>query len=107
MTLLGVQTVVNNIAYPSQGSCTRVSDASGYVAARASRDGTLAAISWRQMLVLEGRCYHVDVGSVSTPIVGGGNGTVIDPEQPEFSLSIPSGTSIMPLGVRVVLKQPL
>jgi hypothetical protein len=93
--------VVNNIAYPAQASRARVSDANGYVGARATRDGTLYAADWRQALVLEGRAFHVTVGALTTPITGGGAGTVIDAEQPEVLISIPSGTSIMPLRIHV------
>ncbi len=99
--------VVNNIAYPAQATRTRSADASGYMAARATRDGSLYSLPWKQGLVLEGRCYHVTVGALTTPIVGGGNGTIIDLEQPEFFLSIPSGTSVIPLRIQVECKQPL
>lgn len=106
MSTYNPSNVVNNIAYPYGGARPRVADNSGYMAARASRDGSLYSVPWKQGLAFEGRVYHVDVGAVSTPIVGGGNGTVIDLEQPEFALSIPSGTSIMPLRALVVTKEP-
>lgn len=99
--------VVNNIAYPAQASRTRVADASGYIAARATRDGTLFAADWKQALVMEGRGFHFDVGAFSTGIVGGGAGTVLDLDQPEAVLSIPSGTSIIPLRVAVQCQVPL
>lgn len=99
--------VVNNIAYPAQSSRARVGEASGYMAARATRDGTLYTAPWTQALVLEGRGYHFDVGTFSTPIVGGGAGTVIDLDQPEAVLSIPSGTAIMPLRIAVQCQPPL
>ncbi len=99
--------VVNNVAYPYQGNRTRVADESGYLAARATRDGSLYAFPWKQGLVFEGRAFHVSVGALSTPIQGGGAGTIIDLEQPEFVLSIPSGTSVMPLRIAVQLKTPL
>lgn len=99
--------VVNNIAYPAQASRARVADASGYMAARASRDGSLYSLPWKQGLVLEGRVFHFDVGTLSTPIQGGGAGTVIDLDQPEAILSIPSGTSIIPLRIAVQCQVPL
>lgn len=99
--------VVNNIAYPAQSSRTRSAEAAGYMAARATRDGTLYAAPWVQALVLEGRAFHFDVGTFSTPIVGGGAGTIIDLDQPEAVLSIPSGTSIMPLRISVQCQPPL
>lgn len=99
--------VVNNIAYPAQSSRTRSGEAAGYMAARATRDGTLFTAPWYQALVLEGRGYHFDVGSFSTPITGGGAGTVLDLDQPEAVLSIPSGTSIIPLRIAVQCQPPL
>jgi len=77
------------------------------VPARALRDGTLAGIDWRAIKVLEGKAFHVDVGEFSTPIVGGGNGTVIDLDQPEFCISVPTGKSIMPLRVSIQCQTPL
>lgn len=56
---------------------------------------------WKQRAVLQGRGFQVDVGAFSTPIVGGGNGTVIDQDQPEAMISVPSGTSIIPIRVSV------
>ena len=96
----------NNIAYPAQATRARVTDASGFIGARASRDGALYSLPWKQGLVLEGRAYHFDVGTLSTPIQGGGAGTVLDLDQPEAILSIPSGTSILPLRVAVQCQVP-
>ena len=39
--------------------------------ARGTRDGSLFAASWIQGLILEGRCYMIQVGALPTPIVGG------------------------------------
>lgn len=52
---------------------------------------------WRQALVARGFGYHVDIGAFSTPITGGGNGTVIDLDQPEFGISVASGYTLIPL----------
>jgi hypothetical protein len=41
------------------------------------------------------------VGALSTPIVGGGNGTILDLDQPEFGISIPSGYTCIPLRLHV------
>ena len=62
---------------------------------------------WKQRAVLQGRGFHVDVGAFSTPIVGGGNGTVIDIDQPEGLISVPSGTSIIPVRVSVQVQPGL
>lgn len=65
------------------------------------RDGALVQLPWRMALVLEGRVFGATVGTLSTGIVGGGNGTVLDLDQPEFIISVPSGTAIMPLRVAI------
>lgn len=56
---------------------------------------------WRQAFIARGMGYHVDIGSFSTPITGGGNGTVIDLDQPEFGISVASGYTVVPLRVHV------
>lgn len=68
-----------------------------------SRDGALVTWPWKIARVAEGRGFHVDVGAFSTPITGGGNGTVIDLDQPEFALAIPDGTAIMPIRIDVAV----
>ncbi len=99
--------VVNNIAYPAQASRARVADASGYIAARATRDGALYSAPWKQGLVFEGRAYHVDAGAFSTPVAGGGTALVIDLDRPRVAISVPSGTTIMPLRLAVQCQAPL
>jgi hypothetical protein len=63
--------------------------------------------SWKQDLVLQGRAFQVTVGTLSTPITGGGAGTVIDLDQSELRISVPDGTAIIPLRVRVDCQTPL
>lgn len=62
---------------------------------------------WKQKSVLQGRGFHVDVGAFSTPIVGGGNGQAIDQDQPEACISVPAGTSIIPIRISVQCQTPL
>lgn len=62
---------------------------------------------WKQRAVLQGRGFHVDVGAFSTPIVGGGNGTVLDQDQPEACISVPTGTSILPIRIHIQCQTPL
>lgn len=63
--------------------------------------GSLLVADWRQAMVARGLGYHVDVGAFSTPITGGGNGTVIDLDRPEFGISVPNGTTVVPLRVHI------
>jgi len=62
---------------------------------------------WRMTAIRDGRGFHVDVGAFSTPIVGGGNGTVIDIDQPEACISVPSLTAIIPIRISVQCQTPL
>jgi hypothetical protein len=62
---------------------------------------------WKQKAILQGHGFHVDIGGFSTPIVGGGNGTTLDQDQPEGVISVPSGTTIMPFRVKVNCQVPL
>lgn len=72
-----------------------------WVAARADRTGIQFTANWKEALVLEGRVHTFMVGAVETGIVGGGNGTTIDADQPEFVVSVPSGTSLIPLEITI------
>lgn len=73
----------------------------------AGRDGALVGMPWKQALVLEGRCYTVTVGTFSSPVTGGGAGTILDQDQPELIASIPSGYVMLPLRARVDCQVPL
>lgn len=76
--------------------------ATNYAAAPADESlrsllGGLIQADWRQALIARGFGYHVDVGSFSTPITGGGDGTVIDLDQPEYGISVAAGYTIIPV----------
>lgn len=70
------------------------------VEVRALLGGALAA-DWRQALIARGFGWHVTVGSLSTPIVGGGAGTVLDAEQPELAIRVQAGYTLVPLRAAV------
>ena len=70
------------------------------------RSGALVTTRQLQQLVAAGYGYHVTVGAFSTPITGGGNGTVFDAEQSELAISVPSGTAIVPIRIGVDLEVP-
>lgn len=69
--------------------------------------GGLLTADWQQSYISRGYGYHVDVGAFSTPIVGGGNGTVLDQDQPEFGLSVASGYTLVPIRFAVNCQVPL
>lgn len=83
------------------------SDSGAWLPARGTRDGAQFTSDWLQALVMEGRAYTVTVGALSTPIVGGGAGTVLDLDQPEFIISVPDGTCILPFSVKIQCQVPL
>ena len=74
---------------------------------RIMRDGSLVSANWKMAGILQGLGYMVNVGAFSTPITGGGNGTILDQDQPEFVISVPTGTSIIPLRAEVVCAVPI
>ena len=85
----------------------RVSEGAN-VYSRSTRDGALFVADWKQALVLEGRGFMINVGSFSTPKTGGGvGGTVIESTGPDFAISVPKGTSIMPLRIEISMANPV
>jgi len=69
--------------------------------------GAAILTDWRQAMIARGFGWNVTVGSFSTGIVGGGNGTVLDQDQPELAVAIPTGTALIPLRVQVSCHTPL
>lgn len=61
--------------------------------------GASLSADWRQAMIARGFGWCVDVGTLTTPIVGGGNGTVLDLEQPELAINVPSGYAMVPLRI--------
>lgn len=83
-------------------------DGTGGEVLDASRYGELfQGPNYIERRTLAGKAFAVTVGAVSTPIVGGGAGTVIDLEQPEARICIPVGYYLVPTRVAVTLKTPL
>lgn len=93
------QTIANLV--PDQGSDN------GGVYPWALPDGGSVSVPWQQAYINAGYGFHVTVGAFSTPITGGGAGTVLDADQPEFVISVPSGTRIIPVRFHVQCQLPL
>ncbi len=74
---------------------------------KALRDGTLTMAGFIQALILEGRGFQALEGAFSTPAAGGGAAAVIDADRPNFTLGVPSGTTIMPFRIHVQCHTPL
>ena len=69
--------------------------------------GSLGVTDRLNLLRDAGYGFHVSVGAVTTPIVGGGNGTVLDPEQAEYAMNVPTGTAIYLARAAVEVQTPL
>jgi len=63
--------------------------------------------NWKMDAIQDGRGFHVTVGALTTSIVGGGNGTAITLNEPEVVISVPDGTSILPIRVDVQCELPI
>jgi len=72
-----------------------------------SKRGELFTQDWIQAAILEGRGFIANVGAFSTPVVGGGAGTIVDLDQPEFGMIIPDGKTIVPIRMAFQLTTPL
>ena len=65
---------------------------------RALRDGSMVQADWKQAAIMGGFGYTVTSGALSTGVV---EGTSIDIDSPCAMVSVPNGTSILPLRVSV------
>ena len=72
-----------------------------------NRAGAQVLTNENDQLIAAGYGFHVTVGALTTPIVGGGAGTIVDLDQPELAISVPSGTSIRPLRIHVQCELPV
>jgi hypothetical protein len=62
---------------------------------------------WRMDAIRDGRGFLVTVGTFSSPVTGGGDGTTVTIDEPEALISVPDGTSIMPIRIDVQCQVPL
>jgi hypothetical protein len=72
-----------------------------------TKRGELFTQDWIQAAILEGYGFIANIGALSTPVVGGGNGTIVDLDQPEFGMIIPDGKTIIPIRLAIQLTTPL
>ena len=88
-------------------SPTRETEDVSSVELRGTRDGALFVASDISSAIMEGRGFHVTIGAFSTGITGGGAGTILDQDQPEGIISVPTGTAIRPVRISVQCHVPL
>lgn len=86
---------------------TQGTDSDGVNGVDASRRGELYTYDWKQRRVAEGRGFAVNVGAFSTAITGGGDGTIVDLDQPELVINVESGKVLVPIRFQVQAKTPL
>lgn len=82
-------------------------DSTGFQAIDASRAGEMYTYDWKQRRIAEGKGFIVNVGAFSTPITGGGAGTIIDLDQPECIINVESGKILVPVRFHIQTQQPL
>lgn len=74
---------------------SRVSE-SGEVYTRATRDGALFTCDWKTGLIMEGRGFQFNVGTLTTPISCPSTSTPLI-DKPDWAIGIPDGTSLLPI----------
>lgn len=81
------------------GSFSTAPDSTSVDQFAVSRRKELINIPWTHQLVMEGRCYHCDVGTLTTPISWAD--TALDSNQPRIAIDVPSGTTIIPMELKI------
>ena len=69
---------------------------------RLQHDGAAFVTEWEMGLALEGRVYVATAGTVTTPITFGAG--TIDTTEPDFDMSVPASTLVIPLEIRVYME---
>lgn len=89
-----------------------LSSEGGIRLARGLRTGEIGVAGLIDMWLAEGRLFEMTVGTVTAGgdvslITGGGNGTTIDQDQPEFGVSVPNGTILVPVQIDIACQVDL
>ncbi len=74
---------------------------------RMTKLGALYTADWRTQLALAGKVWSTSIGTLSAGadvglIVGGGNGTTVDSDQPELILGVDAGYYLIPIEVNAM-----
>jgi len=77
--------------------------------AQMSKLGQIFTASWKERLLVAGKIWKAHIGAITadgaiTKIVGGGNGTVMDMEQPEMIVGVDAGYYLMLLEADVMVE---
>lgn len=60
-------------------------------------------LAYLDRMIADGYGRSLTVGAFSTGIVGGGAGTILDQNQPEFAIGVPAGIVIRPIHIEFVI----
>lgn len=91
----------------AHGAATRTNTSGAFSSAAVTPDGALHGLDWLSARIFEGLGYHVTIGTFSAPLTGGGAGTVFDQNKPEGIISIPTGTTLVPVRFAIQCQVPL
>jgi len=83
-----------------------MSGVGGEISPWVNRAGSGIFVPQTQALIAAGYGFSVTVGALTTPIAGGGAGTILDQDQSELLISVPSGTAIQVFNTRVAAEVP-
>lgn len=86
--------------YPGVATVTRTTADGGWLPARSTRDGSICAIDWRQLAVMEGQGYIMQLGDENAPV---DSTTSIDDILVWATLDVPTGTTIIPFSAQVAV----
>lgn len=97
---------MSNLTYVAKQTSPVVRAEGQSIPARATRDGIPFIANWKESLVLEGRVFNATFGAMAgTDIVELTAGKDLD--QPDFGVSVPNGTALIPLEINIVAKTAL
>ena len=95
---------MSNVKVLAQQASPRVVADGSDVPLRATRDGIPFVATWKEALLLEGRCFQFTVGDLADTaltalIQGGGAGTGTNLDEPEIAVSVGNGLALLPLDI--------
>jgi len=86
--------------YPGVATVQRATADGGWLPARATRDGSICSIDWRQLAVMEGKGYIMQMGDEDAPI----NSTVAITDILVWAtVDVPLGTTIIPISAQAAI----
>ncbi len=73
---------------------------------RMSKLGAMFTADWKQQLIAAGLAWQAQVGGITAgadilPVLGGGNGTTMDTDQPEFVIGVGAGHYLIPMEAHI------